>query len=334
MNAISSEMTPSLNQLVEEGKWTEAQQVVGAMESSHLVLNSFKLAKSKPNVPSDFLRAVASRLLSIAAHECMTLISQLEASDSPAVYSAVLSVVPKCNQLFPSIEWLKAVAKQKTIDIWSTFLCDTDKPGQMKEASLQQILSVSTLEDLDAHHDLLSVWQKTSTLAIFSSCVNINGPKLPILHAVAELGGPTIIMFLAMKFYPFQLGEKDQQGRNPIHILASQPLNENLRGIKFTEDLKIANLSMIECVLQVCPECRLFEDGDGNLPLTIAAMHDETVFRKLASPDVHLNLVQKVKYQEKQLNEKEDKIKAKDQLIQRLRKSLERIEVEVASARK
>ena len=149
-------------------------------------------------------------------------------------------------------------------------------------ANLRKLTQISSTNDLKGN--IKSLWKKT-TLILFAFDSNMNpsnlcdGKDWNIIHKISKSGGangcwcPSIVLWLALKMFPYQTKWKDERGDLPLHILLK---NAPLKILWLTKRSLIRKVSTdiyssaIRMLLQAYPRASFVKDSSGRLPLHLA----------------------------------------------------------------
>ncbi len=155
-------------------------------------------------------------------------------------------------------------------------------------SNLRKLTQISSIYDLKG--SIRSLWKKT-TLILLACDTDMNPSKLydgrdwNIVHKISKSGGangcwcPSIVLWLALKMFPYQTKWRDERGDLPLHILLK---NAPLQILWLTKKSIIRNIckdiysSAVSMLLHVYPEASLVKDRSGRLPLHLAIQNGTT----------------------------------------------------------
>lgn len=172
---------------------------------------------------------------------------------------------------------------------------------QRVESFIQRMAETSSTKDLRG--DLLEIWNKTLSILVasdrgLSRDALFGGRQWQTVHVIARSGGedtcacPTVAMWYALKLYPDQVHQKDEDGNLPLHIAATSPSHHNesiFLGIKwdapYGELIESMQVDVVEMLLNRFPRAARIQNACGRIPLSLAIEggKDWNVIDKLVS---------------------------------------------------
>jgi len=115
-------------------------------------------------------------------------------------------------------------------DLWHFHFPPTSSQGD-REATEQELFSVTSLADLRLKPATHNLWLKTELLIGMSLEGGMGSPVLAenpsLIHLLLKLRVPKVVVWLAAKLYPASLNNTDEGGSLPLHVV--------IRGYRFTE---------------------------------------------------------------------------------------------------
>jgi len=148
----------------------------------------------------------------------------------------------------------------------STSTCDEDKENEL--------LHVSSVEDLRRNEELNSLWEKTKLLI---KSTKTNGlaksvQDIQIVHTLLQGCLPRVVVWMALRLYTAQVQVRDEKGRLPLHLAAMLNNIDTEKDfmVVFKGNLrKIIERRMVEIVLGFFPAGAKCADFEGSLPLAL-----------------------------------------------------------------
>ena len=272
----------TIETLIREQNWQEVRKRLKRVSSADRVGEILFDCVDNPQVPIKIFESLLEKLE-----------KGLERRNGPTASNIIYEFFPRICSFQRSRGYSKGVVNvflSQTVPVLKLFLGEYEdivgcilKPHcreiicqfwrtQDSAERRQEILSISSLEDLASFPDLQTLWQKTELIVKMTKEGGLDKSvvKLPFVHQMIKIGLPKVVVWMAVRLYPNQVKIKDEFGRLPLHWAAVQNNFDTEEGMfRRTPVAEIVSKAMVELILEVYPDGAKYPDKQGSLPLVL-----------------------------------------------------------------